>query len=564
MSGLKSRFSLPGTRPSAAPSRSSSSERETKITHVDEDDDYIPGIMIHEEDLNNVEPMQMDHIRPALVPSFPTALAQRLKLWPIFSLSPNTVQFVNQFGKLIDETYYSFNISTTCIFYNKAKLIPRFAARYYRTIMAFIAGWQYLTVLPFRHHRDAGSIKVSPAEDMLQELIDTLALEFPMLIDTDDRVQFAAYVTHDILATRIFYNSLKLRHRRLFEACLTFIMDVLIMRSPPGTPYGQDGLFVLIPSIQRNGLRILTNLPQMDALLPTLPSDIPPSAFDGSKVDLFENDERLRLYLSAPKRIPLTMMNTPHSSHFPHVPDQFDDYIMPIITATATSTHDSSGSGEDFIKAARVKTSDFLHGSAKGLLGSQGRQLLPLCAVSVLERGLRAGGIHNEDRWWLANFVSDIGQFDIEDMGSMFDQLRNMTFDRKAHIMAHVQRYPQAIEEQVEAGYAPLMTPGCKAMHAMKFAKSERRASYCPFASQNQSTADEVRQPIKWQGLDLDATTLDGITEAAIQGHQTEGCLMHYNALIKATGLHSARTEFIKKPSSFVHMQALRRPAADY
>jgi hypothetical protein len=215
------------------------------------------------------------------------------------------------------------------------------------------------------------------------------------------------------------------------------------------------------------------------------------------------------------------------------------------VNANASGDGSVSGNG-NFTENAKERVRARIGPSKNLILQSEHRILLPLCAVSVLQRAMENNdGIHNEDRWWLTDYNCDTGIFaptvdtntmDMEDIGDFLDNLKGMHFDRQAHVKAHAGAYLDNIAERKKQGYAPLLTPSCKAMNNLKFERSERRASFCPYSSINRPTKQHIEELLRWQSPSIRVQQMDAISDLALAGDQIGACLAHYNTMLRIDG----------------------------
>ena len=160
----------------------------------------------------------------------------------------------------------------------------------------------------------------------------------------------------------------------------------------------------------------------------------------------------------------------------------------------------------------------------------------------------------NDDRYHMATFFQDAGEFPIEDMHHFFadrlslagtagDQQR-----RIRHAMIHVRSHSNKIDGKRSRGEPPYVTPTCKTM-ARTGVMSDRRSFRCPFTPEGAFTTErenELRTVLTWQGLSEDGI-VDVLAEARV-GNQAPACLAAFKGLAPA-GRAAAR----KKPFTYPH-----------
>lgn len=204
------------------------------------------------------------------------------------------------------------------------------------------------------------------------------------------------------------------------------------------------------------------------------------------------------------------------------------------------------------------------------LLSETVRPYLPLCAIATLERGTRAGELHNQDRWWMTAFTNDtLGHdtTDIEDLVSGFETLcrRNFPIKHAGHVRAQHVHYETTVKEQKEKGRPPFGIISCAAMKKPYFAPSERRASTCPFVPDHNKKLggeDAILRLIQWQVGNSNVTkeSIKPILDGVKEGNPGSACLAHWNWLNARHPGHRGppRETEIVYPPQFVHFQAIR------
>lgn len=180
--------------------------------------------------------------------------------------------------------------------------------------------------------------------------------------------------------------------------------------------------------------------------------------------------------------------------------------------------------------------------------------------------------MHNEDRWWMTNFVLDVigsepDVVDIEDLVLGFQSAcREFQQKHAAHVRAQAARHQPTAQKHVEQEQPEFVLSNCKAMGKGFFAKSDRRGSACPFAEVNSATMDrgEVKKILEWQlGEDpttaLGAADLNAILDGVDNHDAAVGCLAHYNAMLrKRLGARAhEREKKITFPAQFTQFQCL-------
>lgn len=140
--------------------------------------------------------------------------------------------------------------------------------------------------------------------------------------------------------------------------------------------------------------------------------------------------------------------------------------------------------------------------------------MLPACAARSLwyktPKSQGGGWEHgdgvwsNDDRYHMAMFMQDAGEFPIEEMDRFFaDRLRleGSAVDvsrRTRHALHHVQSHRGKIEAKRQRGDPPYITPTCRTM-AKTESMSDRRTFRCPFALDDDDETG-LRLTLRWQG----------------------------------------------------------------
>lgn len=238
-------------------------------------------------------------------------------------------------------------------------------------------------------------------------------------------------------------------------------------------------------------------------------------------------DARMRTFLSSPVRAPLP---------FPPFETRGDE-------------HDGRAP-VDFDVSGKAAVREMCHGSPQEFPIA----LLPPCAARTLwlatpnpHIGLASDNAdvwHNDDRYHMATFFQDVGEFPVEEMHRFFeDRLEvagtaGVQQKRVRHAMVHVRAHANKIEGKRSRGEPPYVTPTCKTM-ARAGAMNDRRTFRCPFTAESAFTdarEAELRAVLVWQGMG-EPDIADVVAEARV-GNQAAACL----AAFRGTGPKSRAT----------------------
>lgn len=171
---------------------------------------------------------------------------------------------------------------------------------------------------------------------------------------------------------------------------------------------------------------------------------------------------------------------------------------------------------------------------------------LPLCALSAIRRATdkSLGGEgdvwHNKDRMLTANFLMDIGDFDIEDMGKFISDrlsIADAAYDksrhrgRAKHFLSHVKRHSGVCEDNERKGYPPRVTSTCEWLSDSSSIDGPQ-SFHCPFVAPFTGEDEkELKALLDFQGeASISASARQDILSHARRGDRQAACLAHYNA----------------------------------
>jgi hypothetical protein len=214
---------------------------------------------------------------------------------------------------------------------------------------------------------------------------------------------------------------------------------------------------------------------------------------------------------------------------------------------------------------------------------------LPLCWMLMLQRAKQEGALKNQDRWWLTYFVLDTlgagGEeggavvsdvVDIEDLVGATQTICTKKFgaEQAAHIRGKVKNYEEDVVRKREGDNPSIASSACVAMRdASVMGLSADRGAGCPFAAQNRThpaaqraslhalLEDQLNGSAEGRSyLAAHPNAFDSILDFAEAANQEEGCLAHYNMLLKVRhGERAAlRTRRLVYPVHFAQFQAMR------
>jgi hypothetical protein len=503
--------------------------------------------------------------------------------------------------------------------------LPRLCQDVVQAALHFLLGYAYATRFEYEETRSGETAAYQPSLIMaLDSLLDYLQDRglFELLGVTDDGTLL------ECVASVIFFvllpHALEQGKTFMVRACLAWMSDTfaLLLESDDIEPEEKQHVLqtsrALFPDFHHTALDMATVLRArrcaygvrrtclarlawiQDQASHNSSAEAAAAAATHSKpFDPFQTVDMMLAYVASPLRAPLvwpTFRGSKEAGSTP-LPDDTSFHLVAFTARDASKTRmamaslralsggGGGGAGGSSRSEEMLARSQLTFKTPTRLMhDSKVQQYLPACWLLLMERGKRAGELHNEDRWWMTQFVYDTlggteGGVDIEDLVESTQRLcrKNFGIKQAAHIRAHATQHAEKVEEQRLGGKPLVVLPSCNAMGKSAFAyTSDRRASACPFVPQNADSVggEAVRRLIEaqlratpegQQYLEAHPDCLEDIVRAANHGEQDAGCLGHYNLLVRVRHGEASlpRTSHIYYPSHFAQLQALRdRPSS--
>lgn len=174
---------------------------------------------------------------------------------------------------------------------------------------------------------------------------------------------------------------------------------------------------------------------------------------------------------------------------------------------------------------------------------------LPLCALRAMradDAQAPVGDWKNEDRYMIARFSRDVGDYDIEDLAAHFSETMAAADPEKAprrmtHFRDTLRASDRTAAEKEQRGYAPLASHSCKFLidRAQKQGSAAPRFA-CPYAQLAASPTDDQRTAL---GALLEAAGVHEeperarIIERTLMEGPRAGCIAHFKATTGARNI---------------------------